>query len=173
MSTKPDYIDPELGSDIVELGMVRDVTVGADGRVSVTIALTTAGCPLRGQIQRDVKARLGSLPGVTGVHLHWTELDRTRRPRPHGPGPPQHRGAARDDGHPADREVIMIASGKGGVGKSSVTVNLAAALAAEGFAVGVIDADIWGFSVPRMLGLEGRLRGASRPDERKIAPIET
>jgi ATP-binding protein involved in chromosome partitioning len=161
-------VDPELGSDIVELGMAKGATVDADGLVDVTIALTTSGCPLRAQIQRDVRARIGGLPGVTKVHITWTELT------------PEEKAAAMSRARwnvaqdspetavPATCRVLMVASGKGGVGKSSVTVNLATALAARGFAVGVMDADIWGFSVPRMLGIEGRLGGS--PESGRITP---
>lgn len=161
-------VDPELGSDIVELGMAKGATVDADGLVDVTIALTTSGCPLRAQIQRDIRARIGGLPGVTKVHITWTELT------------PEEKAAAMSRARwnvaqdspetavPATCRVLMVASGKGGVGKSSVTVNLATALAARGFAVGVMDADIWGFSVPRMLGIEGRLGGS--PESGRITP---
>jgi len=165
-------IDPELGSDIVELGMAKRAEVGADGQVVVTIALTTSGCPLRAQLQRDVKARVGSLPGVTGVKLEWTELTADEKSAAMAKARWNVREKAPDTAVPASTRVLAIASGKGGVGKSSVTVNLAAALAAKGFAVGVLDADIWGFSVPRMLGLEGRLAGATG-GERKIAPNVT
>ncbi len=160
-------IDPELGLDIVELGMVRDVAVDGAGLATVTIALTTAGCPLRAQIQRDIKARLTSLPGVLSVHLAWTEMtgdekaavmDRARRHAAED---------APETAVPATTKVIGVASGKGGVGKSSITVNLAVALARRGLAIGILDADIWGFSVPRMLGIDGRLQG---DDDRRIVP---
>jgi ATP-binding protein involved in chromosome partitioning len=137
--------------------------------VVVTIALTTAGCPLRAQLQRDVKARVESLPGVTGVKLDWTELNAQEKAAAMAKARWNVKEKAPDTAVPASTRVLAIASGKGGVGKSSVTVNLAAALAAKGFAVGVLDADIWGFSVPRMLGIEGRLAGATT-GERKIAP---
>jgi ATP-binding protein involved in chromosome partitioning len=153
-------IDPELGSDIVELGMARGASVGSDGTVQVRLALTTAGCPLRAQIQRDVRTRIGGLPGVTGVKIEWSELDQEEKARAMAIA--RRNVAARGGGSttiPATTRVLMIASGKGGVGKSSVTVNLAAALAATGLAVGLIDADIWGYSVPRMLGVDGRLEG--------------
>lgn len=151
-------VDPELGSDIVELGMAKGAVVDDDGTVHVRVALTSSGCPLRAQIAKDVKARIGSLPGVAKVKLDWSELtaaekaaamDRARRNIAERP---------ETTAIPPTTKVLMVASGKGGVGKSSVTVNLACAIAAKGFTVGVLDADIWGFSVPRMLGLEGRLR---------------
>jgi ATP-binding protein involved in chromosome partitioning len=152
-------VDPELGSDILDLGMAKGARIDPDGVVHVTVALTTSGCPLRAQIQKDVRARVGSLPGVTRVRMDWTELtqeekaaamDRARRNIAERP---------ETTAIPATTKVVMVASGKGGVGKSSVTVNLACAIAAQGHTVGVIDADIWGFSVPRMLGLDGRLEG--------------
>ena len=164
-------IDPELGSDIVDLGMAKGATVDGDGNVVVTIALTTSGCPLRAQIQKDVRTRISSLPGVTHVKLEWTELNAEEKAAAMQKARWNVRDKAPDTMIPATTRVITIASGKGGVGKSSVTVNLAAALAAKGFTVGVLDADIWGFSVPRMLGVEGRLQG-STDGEKKIVPNE-
>ena len=163
-------IDPELGSDIVELGMAKAVTVDSDGLVDVTIALTTSGCPLRAQIQRDVRARVGSLPGVSRVHLTWSELTQEEKAATMAKARWNVSQNAPDTEILATTKVLMIASGKGGVGKSSVTVNMATALAERGYTVGIMDADIWGFSIPRMLGVEGRL-GAS-PEIGKINPIE-
>jgi ATP-binding protein involved in chromosome partitioning len=164
-------VDPELGSDIVELGMAKGATVLDDGTVEVTIALTTSGCPLRAQIQRDVRNRVGSHPGVTGVTIRWTEMTADERSAAMAKARWNARDRAPDTEIPPTARVVAIASGKGGVGKSSVTVNLATALALRGLTVGVMDADIWGFSVPRMLGMEGRLRGAGK-GVRKIVPIE-
>jgi ATP-binding protein involved in chromosome partitioning len=161
-------IDPELGSDIVELGMARGARVEPDGTVVVTLALTTAGCPLRAQIQRDVHTRIASLPGVTGVRIDWTELTAEEKSAAMAKARWNVRERAPATAVPPTTKVLMIASGKGGVGKSSVTANLAAALASRGLAVGVLDADVWGFSIPRMLGVEGRLEGV--PGERKIRP---
>lgn len=162
-------IDPELGSDIVDLGMAKGATVDADGLVTLTIALTTSGCPLRAQIQKDAKARVASLPGVTKVKIDWTELTTDEKAATMSKARLNAAERAPDTEIPATTRVISIASGKGGVGKSSVTVNLAAALAHRGFTVGVLDADIWGFSVPRMLGIDGRLQG-SADGEKKIVP---
>ena len=162
-------IDPELGSDIVDLGMAKGATVSPTGEVVITIALTTAGCPLRAQIQRDIRARVESLPGVSHVKLDWTELTAEEKSAAMAKARWNVKESAPDTRIPATTRVITIASGKGGVGKSSVTVNLAAALAATGFTVGVLDADIWGFSIPRMLGVEGRLEG-SKTGEKKIVP---
>jgi ATP-binding protein involved in chromosome partitioning len=163
-------IDPELGSDIVELGMAKGATIDDDGLVTVIIALTTSGCPLRGQIQKDVKARLANLPGVTKVKIQWSELTQEEKAAAMARARFNISADAPDTEISATTKVIMVASGKGGVGKSSVTVNLAAGLANRGFTVGVLDADIWGFSVPRMLGVEGRLEGV--PGEKKILPNE-
>ncbi len=152
-------IDPELGSNIVELGMAKGARIDSDGTVHVTIALTTSGCPLRAQIQKDVRARVGSWPGVTKVHMDWTELTAAEKAETMSRARLNAASNAPDTEIPSTTRVICVASGKGGVGKSSVTVNMAAALAARGLTVGVLDADIWGFSIPRMLGVEGRLQG--------------
>jgi ATP-binding protein involved in chromosome partitioning len=165
-------IDPELGSDIVDLGMARSAEVRPDGSVDVTVALTTAGCPLRSQLQHDVMARIGSLPGVTDVRLHWAEMTPDQRTSAMGKARWNITQRPEDTSVPLGAKVILIASGKGGVGKSSVTVNLAAALAQRGHKVGVLDADIWGFSVPRMLGVEGRLAGTTHDGRNQMVPIE-
>jgi ATP-binding protein involved in chromosome partitioning len=165
-------MDPELRASIVELDMVGDVTVTEDGVVTVQVALTTAGCPLRGQIKADVASKVHGLPGVTDVVVEYGEMTPEQKSAAMG----RARWNARENAEPtevsAQTRVLAIASGKGGVGKSSVTVNLAVALAARGLTVGVLDADIWGFSVPRMLGVEGRLGGADgkiHPNRREIA----
>jgi ATP-binding protein involved in chromosome partitioning len=165
-------IDPELGSDIVDLGMARGAEVADDGSVEVTVALTTAGCPLRAQLQHDVVARVESLPGVSDVRLRWTEMTAEQRTSAMAKARWNITQRPEDTSVPLGAKVILIASGKGGVGKSSVTVNLAAALAARGLTVGVLDADIWGFSVPRMLGVEGRLSGAAHEGKKQMVPIE-
>ncbi|HEV2369475.1 MAG TPA: P-loop NTPase, partial [Acidimicrobiales bacterium] len=163
-----EVIDPELGDNVVDLGMVRDVAVGADGRATVVLALTVAGCPLRSQLDRDVRGRVGSLPGVSGVEVEMGEMTREERSALMDRARTKARDNAPVTDIPATTRVVAVASGKGGVGKSSVTVNLATALAARGLVVGVLDADIWGFSVPRMLGLEGRIPAR----DRKMIPLE-
>ena len=160
-------VDPELGSNLVELGMARGAQVSGDGQVRIEIALTTAGCPLRAQIQRDVKARLESLPGVTKVRIVWAELTADEKAAAMAKARFNVSQRAPDTAIPPTTKVLMVASGKGGVGKSTVTTNLAAALAEEGFDVGVMDADIWGYSVPRMLGVDGDLRSR----DGKIVPL--
>ena len=160
-------IDPELGSDIVELGMAKGATVTDDGHIALEIALTTSGCPLRAQIQKDIRSRLTNLPGVTRVTISWGELTQDERGAAMAKARFNVSRDAPDTAIPPTTKVIMIASGKGGVGKSSITTNLAAALAERGYAVGVMDADIWGFSVPRMLGVEGDLLAS----EGKINPL--
>jgi ATP-binding protein involved in chromosome partitioning len=163
-------IDPELGANIVELGMVPKTSLEDDGTAHVTIALTTMGCPLRSQIKKDVVGRVEQLPGVDKVKIDWTELEQGEKAEVMA------RARKRVAENPPDNEispstrVVMIASGKGGVGKSSVTVNLAAAIASQGFTVGVLDADIWGYSVPRMIGVDGRLQGSETGDGKKITP---
>ena len=163
-------IDPELGTDIVDLGMARGAVVNPDGLVEVTVALTTSGCPLRAQIQRDVRSRVGGLPGVEKVKIHWSELTQDEKAAAMAKARFNVSQNAPDTAVPPTAKVVMVASGKGGVGKSTITVNLAAELARRGMRVGVMDADIWGYSVPRMLGVEGRLSGAE--DEKKIVPNE-
>jgi ATP-binding protein involved in chromosome partitioning len=160
--------DPELHASIVDLGMVRDVRIDADGRVTVKVALTTAGCPLRGQIRDDVESKVRGLPGVAAVSVEYGEMT----PDEKSAVMQRARWQAREDAPAtevmANTRVLAIASGKGGVGKSSITVNLAAALAAPGRTIGVLDADIWGFSVPRMLGAEGRLGGTDGKIEPQV-----
>src|SRR3954467_6274236 len=164
-------IDPELHASIVDLGMVDDVRVGADGAVTVTVALTTAGCPLRVQIRRDVESKVRGLPGVRSVKVEYGEMTKEQK----SAAMQRARFNAREQASPTEvsstTRVLAIASGKGGVGKSSVTVNLAAALAARGLTVGVLDADIWGFSVPRMLGVDGRLGGHDGKIEPNVVPV--
>ena len=172
-------IDPELGGDIVTLGMVPEVVVTADGDITVTVKLTIAGCPLRAQIKKDVESRIATHPGVRSVRIDWGEMTSDERSDVMMKARWAAREHAPDTQVPVATKVLAIASGKGGVGKSSVTVNLATALAARGHTVGVLDADIWGFSIPRMLGMPDRLeadktgddgKAQIQPNERRIGP---
>ncbi len=162
-------IDPELGSNIVELGMAKRAEVEADGTARITIALTTSGCPLRAQIQKDVRARVLSLPGVEAIKINWTELTQEEKAEVMATARFNVSQNAPDTAVPSTTRCVLIASGKGGVGKSSVTANLAAALAIQGHRVGVLDADIWGYSIPRLLGVDGRLGGSV--ESGKITPM--
>jgi ATP-binding protein involved in chromosome partitioning len=150
-------IDPEIRKPVTELGMVESVDVDESGLASVTILLTVSGCPLKETLTKDTTAALLGVQGVTSVNVTLGVMS------------DEQRTTLRDNlrGGNADREipfakpgsltrVYCVASGKGGVGKSSVTVNLAVALAQEGLRVGVVDADVYGFSIPRMLGTERR-----------------
>jgi ATP-binding protein involved in chromosome partitioning len=148
-------IDPELRKPVTELDMVRDVTVEG-GRVAITIALTVAGCPLRSSFEEQVARVLGDVDGVREVSLSFDVMTPEERERL----TTRLRGgvAQRDKGISLDARtrVVAVASGKGGVGKSTVTVNLAAALAQLGQQVGVLDADVYGHSVPHLLGISQR-----------------
>ncbi|WP_183339130.1 P-loop NTPase [Conexibacter arvalis] len=161
-------IDPELRKDIVELEMVRSIDVHPTGVVDVMVSLTTPGCPIRSHFQTGVANAVKALDGVTGVNVSFDVLsdeEKGNLQRKLGRGGPLPSGALAQV-----KNVICVGSGKGGVGKSSVTANLAAALTAEGKQVGVLDADVWGYSQPRMLGL-----GAQRPkvnEQRRIVPPE-
>jgi ATP-binding protein involved in chromosome partitioning len=159
-------VDPELGADIVELGMVRDIGLD-DGVASIGIALTIAACPMRDQIEGDVKRKITAIPGIDRTEVHVTAMTERQRSELMSVA----RRTARDNAEPTMvnplTRVIAIGSGKGGVGKSSVTVNLALALHRAGFSVGLMDADIWGFSIPRMLGADQRLEAN---EDRKIVP---
>ncbi len=157
LSVLANVIDPELGSDIVSLGMVPGVSVADDGVVTVGIKLTIGGCPLRAEIKRDVQQRIGLHPGVTDVRIDWGEMNAQERTDVMTKARWNARDKAPDTDIPLRCQVIAVGSGKGGVGKSSVTVNLATAIAAAGYTVGVLDADIWGFSVPRLLGISERM----------------
>src|SRR3954471_11739274 len=161
-------IDPELHRNIVELDMVRSVEIRDGGVVDVTVSLTTPGCPIRNHFQTGVANAVGALDGVTHVNVSFDVLtDQQKATLQQKLG----RGGGLPTGALAQvANVLCVGSGKGGVGKSTLTVNLAAALAAEGKKVGVLDADVWGYSVPRMLGL-----GNDRPSvsaQRKIIPLQ-
>ena len=159
-------IDPELRKSIVELGMVRSIEQADDGKVAVIVSLTTAGCPIRNHFETAVAEAVGALEGVTGVSVSFDVLSDTEK------GELQRklgRGSLPEGALAQVSNVVCIGSGKGGVGKSTITANIAAALAAEGKSVGVLDADVWGYSIPRMFGVTGR---PPVSPERKIVPLE-
>ena len=159
-------IDPELRKSIVELGMVRSIEQADDGKVAVIVSLTTAGCPIRNHFETAVAEAVGGLDGVTGVSVSFDVLSDTEK------GELQRklgRGSLPEGALAQVSNVVCIGSGKGGVGKSTITANIAAALAAEGKRVGVLDADVWGYSIPRMFGVTGR---PPVSPERKIMPLE-
>src|SRR4051795_10885872 len=165
--------DPEIRRPITELGMVESVDVEASGAVSVKVLLTVAGCPLKDTITRDVTAALEKVPGVTGVNLQLGVMSGDQRS---GLQEQLRGGQAQREipfGRPGSlTKLFAIASGKGGVGKSSVTVNLAAAMAEQGLRVGIVDADIYGHSVPAMLGV-GDVRPTQVEDMIMPVPAST
>src|SRR3954468_8087978 len=158
-------IDPELRHNIVDLDMVRSIEIPAEGRVDVVVSLTTPGCPIRSHFQKGVAEAIRGL-GVEQVNVGFDVLTDQEKS-----GLQQRLG--RQGGLPtgalaAVKNVICVGSGKGGVGKSTVTANLAAALVAEGKSAAAMDADVWGYSIPRMLGVHGKPRISP---ERKIVPL--
>jgi ATP-binding protein involved in chromosome partitioning len=160
-------IDPELHRSIVELDMVRAIDVSANGVVDVTVSLTTPGCPIKGHFQTSVAEAVGALEGVTHVNVYFDVLSDTQK---QALQQKLGRGSLPAGALAQVSNVLCIGSGKGGVGKSTLTANLAAALTGEGKRVGILDADVWGYSIPRMYGL-----GATRPPvsaQRKIIPLD-
>jgi len=160
-------IDPELHRSIVELDMVRSIDAGENGVVDVTVSLTTPGCPIKGHFQTAVAEAVVALEGVTHCNVYFDVLDDTQKAALRQK---LGRGSLPEGSLAQVKNVLCIGSGKGGVGKSTLTANLAAALVGEGKRVGVLDADVWGYSIPRMYGL-----GSTRPPvsaERKIIPLD-
>jgi ATP-binding protein involved in chromosome partitioning len=149
--------DPDLGRDVVSLGMIKDLVVGRDGRVSFTFELTTPACPVRDRFQTMAHKLVSDLPGVTAVDLKMTANVRTafNRPQP-------------NQVIPGVKQTIAVASGKGGVGKSTVAINLACALGITGAKVGLLDADIYGPSVPGMMGVQDQ----PKVMDGKLVPLE-
>lgn len=162
-------IDPELRRPITELGMVDSVQVSDDGKVTLAVLLTIAGCPLRDTITADSRKALFAVPGVTAVDVELKVMDQAQRDalkaKLRGPG-----GARTIPFNQPDSltKVYAVASGKGGVGKSSVTVNLATALAAQGLRVGIVDADVYGFSVPALMGIT---QAPTQVDDMILPPV--
>lgn len=162
-------IDPELRRPITELGMVDSVQVSDDGRVALAVLLTIAGCPLKDTITADSEKALFAVPGVTAVDVDLKVMDQAQRDALKE----KLRGAGAQRTSPFNQpgsltKVYAVASGKGGVGKSSVTVNLASALAAQGLRVGIVDADVYGFSVPALMGIA---QAPTQVDDMILPPV--
>ena len=160
-------IDPELKRSIVELGMVRSIAISATGEVDVTVSLTTAGCPIRSHFVEAVTREASTVTGVTKVNVAFDVLSDTEK---QSLSKTLGRASLPAGALAQVANVVCVGSGKGGVGKSTLTANLAAALTADGKRVGVLDADVWGYSIPRMFGLGGQ-RPPVSPD-RKIIPLK-
>src|SRR5215213_9032651 len=160
-------MDPELGRNMVELGLVTSAAVSAEGRVDVMLSLDAPGCAPRAHFDRAVKQRVGQLEGVQHVNVHFAESKKA--PPQRGPQHPKAQGGLAGGALAGVKNVICVGSGKGGVCRKTIAVNLAAALAAEGKQAAALDADVWGYSIPRMLGVHGRPRVSAA---RKILPLE-
>src|SRR5215212_6362993 len=159
-------IDPELRKDIVSLGMVRSIEQPEEGRVDVVVSLTTAGCPIRAHFEKAVVESVQAL-GVQTVTVGFDVLsDQEKQGLAQRLG---RQGGLPEGALAAVKNVVCVGSGKGGVGKSTVTANLAAALVADGYRAAALDADVWGYSIPRMLGVHGRPMVSA---ERKILPLD-
>ena len=180
-------MDPEINRSIVDLGMVKAVELASEGRVQVTVALTVAGCPMKGEITTRVTDALLPVTGVERVDVELTVMSpeelNAMRQRLQAEGSPIHGGGHPHGGQqgppipfaqPENRtRIIGVASGKGGVGKSSVTVNLAVSLRKMGYEVGILDADVYGFSVPRMLGVENEPTILGEGEDRILLPAQS
>jgi ATP-binding protein involved in chromosome partitioning len=168
-SALADVLDPEIRRPLTELGMVKSVDVGNDGLVRVGIFLTIAGCPMRATLESDVRAAVQPLSGVSSVVVTFDVMGEMQRSELVSLlRPPESSGVVPFETVGSLTRVYAVASGKGGVGKSSVTANLAVAMASEGVKVGVLDADVYGFSAPRMLGVT---QAATRIDGMLLPPV--
>ena len=160
--------DPELGVNIVDLGMVKDVVFN-DSEITIKLALTIADCPMRNQIESEITRKLELIEGVESINIETTAMDQKDR----SALMEKARKKARENAEPTKinprTRVLAIGSGKGGVGKSTLSTNIALGLAKQGFQTGLLDADIWGFSIPRLLGVEGRIEAN---EEKMMIPLE-
>jgi len=160
--------DPELGVNIVDLGMVKDIA-HENEKVTVKLALTIASCPMRNQIESEITRKLELIENVTSVEIEIVEMNQDERTAVMEKA----RLRARENAEPTKinpkTRVLAIGSGKGGVGKSTISTNIAVGLTNSGFKVGLLDADIWGFSIPRLLGIKGRIKAN---DEKQMIPFE-
>ena len=160
--------DPELGVNIVDLGMVKDVLFN-DSEITIKLALTIADCPMRNQIESEITRKLELIEGVESINIETTAMDQKDR----SALMEKARKKARENAEPTKinprTRVLAIGSGKGGVGKSTLSTNIALGLAKQGFQTGLLDADIWGFSIPRLLGVEGRIEAN---EEKMMIPLE-
>ena len=160
--------DPELGVNIVDLGMVKDVVFNSS-EITIKLALTIADCPMRNQIESEITRKLELIEGVESINIETTAMDQKDR----SALMEKARKKARENAEPTKinprTRVIAIGSGKGGVGKSTLSTNIALGLAKQGFQTGLLDADIWGFSIPRLLGVEGRIEAN---EEKMMIPLE-
>ena len=160
--------DPELGVNIVDLGMVKDVVFDGS-EITIKLALTIADCPMRNQIESEITRKLELIEGVESINIETTAMDQKDR----SALMEKARKKARENAEPTKinprTRVLAIGSGKGGVGKSTLSTNIALGLAKQGFQTGLLDADIWGFSIPRLLGVEGRIEAN---EEKMMIPLE-
>jgi len=160
--------DPELGVNIVDLGMVKDVVFN-NSEITIKLALTIADCPMRNQIESEITRKLELIEGVESINIDTTAMDQKDR----SAVMEKARKKARENAEPTKinprTRVLAIGSGKGGVGKSTLSTNIALGLAKQGFQTGLLDADIWGFSIPRLLGIEGRIEAN---EEKMMIPLE-
>lgn len=164
-------IDPELGDNIVALGMFQEATLNEQGVATIKVGLTTRGCPLRSQLQVDIEKSLLHLPEISSIHVEMGELSKEQKRNLMDVARKSAQLDAPKNEIPSNARIVAVSSGKGGVGKSSLTANLAAAIASNGFKVGVLDADIWGFSLPSMLGMSGRVEASGTKESWKMQPI--
>ena len=160
--------DPELGVNIVDLGMVKDVVFDGS-EITIKLALTIADCPMRNQIESEITRKLELIEGVESINIETTAMDQKDR----SALMEKARKKARENAEPTKinprTRVLAIGSGKGGVGKSTLSTNIALGLSKQGFQIGLLDADIWGFSIPRLLGVEGRIEAN---EEKMMIPLE-